>query len=124
MKITDNLRKVNVAVVLDTFHGGNLGIRIGQLAIKALTRGINTTAWENYMRLFADNQEQLDRLTKESPDDTDWLIQSRAYIVSNAICDAQTKTDTLQNVRLEIDDNLAVAASPGFEKPIDIGEIP
>lgn len=124
MKITDNLKKVNVAVVLDTFHGGTLGIRVGQLAIKALTQGINSTDWENYMRLFADNQEQLDRLIKESPEDEDWLIQSRAYIVSNAICDAQTKTNTIQNVQPLIDEDVAVAATPGFEKPINIGDIP
>ena len=124
MTITDNLKKAHVAVVIDTFHGGNLGYRVGQLAIKALTGGINSTAWENYMRLFADNEQQLDRLIKQTDDDEDWLIQSRAYMVSNAICDAQTKTDTGHNVMTAIDLGVADAQTPGFEKPIDFGDIP
>lgn len=105
-KIVRNLQKAHAAVVLDTFRGGDLGFRMGQRAIKAITKGLNSPEWKTYMSLFADNAAQLNRLTVETPGEPAYLPQARAYIVSNAVCDAATNTETSNRVDTRIDDGL------------------
>jgi hypothetical protein len=109
-KITENLDKTHVAVVIDTYKGGNLGVRIAQLAIRAVNGGLGSKDWRNYMSLFADNEEQLNLLTTEEvPADKPYLEQSRAYMVSNAVCDAATTTETGFRVDPGIDTGIAEA---------------
>ena len=109
-KIMENLEKAHVAVVIDTFKGGNLGVRIAALAIKAVNGGIGSQDWKNYMSLFADNEEQLNLLTTEEvPADKPYLLQSRAYMVSNAVCDAATTTETGFRVNEGLDNGIAEA---------------
>jgi hypothetical protein len=73
------------------------------------------------MSLFADNAAQLRRLTvPDEQQDPGWLTESRAYIVSNAVCGANTTTRTSQNVRADIDDGLEVEADSSVEKPFSI----
>ena len=114
-KITENLDKAHVAVVIDTFKGGNLGVRIAALAIRAVNGGIKSQDWKNYMSLFADNEEQLNLLTTEEvPADKPWLEQSRVYMVSNAVCDAATTTETGFRVNTGIDNGIAEAHDEGL----------
>ena len=105
-KLIKNLQKTNAAVTLDTYKGGDLAIRVGSLAVKAITGGIQSDDWKRYMALFADNDEQFDLLTTVSATDPAWMAQSRAYIVSNAVCDANTNTKTGNGVDTRIDTNL------------------
>lgn len=92
--IFDNLKKVHAAVALDNAKGtGQLGAKIGELAVEAITGGIKSPAWRAYMSLFADNDEQLQRLISDPPPPQEsYLTQNRAYIVSNAVCAADTGT--------------------------------
>ena len=101
-----NLQKANAAVTLDTYKGGDLAIRMGALAVKAISGGMQSDDWKNYMALFADNDEQFDLLTTVTANDPAWMAQSRAYIVSNAVCDANTNTKTGNGVNKDIDVNL------------------
>jgi len=97
MSILNNLDKVHAAVVVDKMKGvpkGALGEKIGVLAVDAITNGIKSAEWKSYMSLFADNAEQLNLLTVETPGEDGWLPQARAYIVSNAVCAAGTNTYT------------------------------
>lgn len=94
MSIKDNLNKMHVAVVTDTFNGGNLGSLLRATAVNALTNGRTSDEWKEYMTLFADNEEQLMRLTAEGDNDPGWFREQRAYIVSNAICGADTNGQT------------------------------
>ncbi|MDQ3649484.1 MAG: hypothetical protein M3458_04240 [Acidobacteriota bacterium] len=109
MSIMKNLDKVHAAVVVDKMKGGNLGEQIGVLAVKAITGGIRSAEWKTYMSLFADNAEQLKRLTAETPGsagEEGWLPQTRAYIVSNAVCAAATNTFTSARVNSDVDGDL------------------
>lgn len=104
-KIMDNLKKTHAAVARDNAVGsGQLGALIGQLAVEALTGGITSDAWRAYMSLFADNEEQFQRLTSNPPPEgEDYLKHARAYIVSNAICAADTGTFVADRVDEKID---------------------
>jgi hypothetical protein len=92
--IYDNLKKAHAAVALDNAKGtGQLGADIGELAVAAITGGIESPAWKAYMSLFADNEEQLQRLISYPPPEQEpYLMRNRAYIVSNAVCAADTGT--------------------------------
>ena len=121
MSIMDNLKKMSAAVKADTERAGNLGFRMRNAAIDALTGGINSAEWVKYMSIFADNAAQLRRLTVvDEQNDPNWIKESRAYIVSNAVCGANTTTDTSANVRQEIDDGLDGEADEGVIKPFPI----
>lgn len=110
--IKHNLAKVHVAVVNDTFNGGSFGRLLRAAAINAITKGMNTTEWNDYMSLFADNAQQLRRLTVEDPAEPGWFKESRAYIVSNAVCGADTTGQTGVNVRDEFSEDAAVPDAP------------
>jgi hypothetical protein len=57
--------------------------------------------WKKYMSLFADNTEQLNLLTVKTAGEDGWVMQNRAYIVSNAVCAAGTTTFTGNRVRTD-----------------------
>ncbi len=105
-KLMKNLERTSAAVTVDTYKGGDLAIRVGALAVKAIAGGMQSDDWKHYMALFADNDEQFDLLTTATATDPAWMAQSRAYIVSNAVCDASTNTKTGNGVNPGIDDNL------------------
>ncbi len=121
MSIIDNLKKARAAVEADTLNGGNLGFRMRNAAINAIMGGINSAEWKSYMSLFADNAAQLRRLTvPDEQHDPGWLVESRAYIVSNAVCGANTTTQTSQNVRLDIDDGIEEDSDDSVMRPFSI----
>lgn len=96
MKIREKLLRVHVAVILDKIQGGGmLAGDIGQSAVKAITKGLGSDEWKEYMALFADSADQLKRLTTDASDGANsWLPHARAYIVSNAVCAAATDIAT------------------------------
>lgn len=118
--IIENIKKVTEAVVADTHKGGNLGFRMRNAAINAMMGGIHSAEWKSYMSLFADNAAQLRRLTVPGEQEPGWLVESRAYIVSNAVCGANTTTRTAQDVREDIDDGLEAEADSTIERPFSI----
>jgi hypothetical protein len=121
MSIMSNLNKVAKAVTEDTAQGGNLGFRLRNAAIDALTGGIQSDEWVRYMSIFADNAMQLRRLTvADELNDPNWIKESRAYIVSNAVCGANTTTLTSANVRPEIDEDLDLQGDGSILKPFTI----
>ena len=120
MSIIENIKKVTEAVVADTAKGGHLGHRMRNAAVKAVMGGIHSAEWKSYMSLFADNAAQLRRLTVPDEQEPGWLVESRAYIVSNAVCGANTTTRTAQDVREDIDDGLEAVADSTIKKPFSI----
>lgn len=108
MKIKDKLLRAHAAVVIDKAKGGGmLGEQIGQRAVAAITKGMDSDEWKAYMALFADSPDQLKRLTTTALDGNNaWMAHARAYMVSNAICAAATNTDTLNGLdAMDIDAN-------------------
>lgn len=120
MSIIKNLEKVQVAVVLDTFKQGNFARLLSSAAVSALLKGINSTEWNKYMSLFADNAEQLRLLTVEDEDEPSWFRESRAYIVSNGVCGAGTTGHTKLNVLPEFGEGLPDDPDGTIEKPFPI----
>jgi len=135
MSILLNLKKVHAAVVTDNTkaamgiaEAGKLGEAIGRKAVMALTGGIKSDAWKEYMALFANNATELERLTTPQQDEEDYLPRFRAYIVSNAICGASTDTGTNDRVGETIDSGFSpqdMAADQDFidARTIEIPEL-
>ena len=115
--ITDNLDKVGLAMEnLPDEQREALGDLLKNMAVDAIMAGIGGPKWEAYMRLFADNQEQLDRLNDASQDEP-WLREERAYIVTNAMCtvDTNTRTRLGLNENNQIDDGLPTNEDPAIK---------
>jgi hypothetical protein len=113
MGIIRNLEKMHVAVVMDTFNGSvkKVGQNLTEHAVAALLNGFGSPEWKTYMSLFADNEEQLKRLTEVSPNDKAYYAESRAYIVANAVCGAGTTGQTGQDVKIGFGDPPAGAGA-------------
>src|SRR5215212_1380017 len=87
--ILENIGKIHIAVVKDKETGdGELGQTLGEFAVAAIMGGIKSEAWKTYMSIYADNADQLKLLTEVGNPEDDYLSQTRAYIVSNAVCAA------------------------------------
>ncbi|HEY0723258.1 MAG TPA: hypothetical protein VGD41_04610 [Pyrinomonadaceae bacterium] len=115
MSILNNLRKAHAAIVLDQTKRalqpnnpdlGKLGGHINELAVDALTHGLGSDAWTDYMTLFASNPAELAQLADPAKTEgvagAAWLRQMRAYIVSNAICDIGTNGKTFDKVTADV----------------------
>jgi hypothetical protein len=123
MKILEKLQKLNAIVTKDRDHGtppGLLGKQLSLAAVAAITNGIKSEDWKKYMSLFADNKEQLERLTVPKPTDPDYLPLFRAYIVSNAVCDITTTTNTANKINADIDKDLNDAVDNQVARPFVI----
>ena len=106
----NNLKVAHAAIVLDMAKRslqptnpdlGKLGPEINKMAVDALTEGVGSDQWTEYMRLYASNEAELAQLADPDKKDS-WLRQQRAYIVSNAICDIGTNGKTQDKVGIEI----------------------
>ena len=118
MTILDNLKRSEVAVYVSKFHKRGLGTLLANAAADAITEGINSDQWKQYMALFCDTPEELERLTKPKQNDPNetYLKRMRAYILANAICSSDTGTVTANGVDERIDQNLSAQA------PADVGD--
>ncbi|HYW70676.1 MAG TPA: hypothetical protein VE961_06565 [Pyrinomonadaceae bacterium] len=123
MSIFDNIKNAHDAVVLDLANGNppTLGKKLSNAAVAAITSGINSPAGKAYMSLFADNLDQLERLTVAKANEDDYLPLFRAYIVSNSVCDVTTNTNTISRITAKIDDPTMKTESDGkVVKPFTI----
>lgn len=122
MKILDKLLKLGPLVVADKDNvpPGTLGRDLSNLAVDAITDGLGSPAWVKYMSLFADNKAQLERLTVQKPGEPGYLKRHRAYIVSNAVCDINTTTNTAAKVGEDIDLQLDAAVDGQVVRPFVI----
>jgi len=96
-----------------------LGFKLKQAAIEAMMAGIGSDAWDSYMSLFADNTEQLTRLTVRAVNEDLWLLESRAYMVANSICGADSTTQTGLRVDKLIDADLNVDSDNKIVDPVE-----
>ena len=104
-KIEDNLKKMHAAIIAERFVNGHseLGKLLNDAAVAAVTTGLDSDAGKAYMAIFADNPDQLERLTVPKPGEPTYLPLLRAYMVSNAICDPSTNGHTNHRVGPQID---------------------
>lgn len=117
MSIIKNLQKTAAAVALSTLNAGDLADRIGEAAIKAITNGMGSDEWKEYMALFCDTKEELAQLTLVRSTDKGYMPHMRAYIVSNAVCVAATGTRTGNGVTEDIEPSAAAVVPANFDDP-------
>ena len=120
--ITDRLKQTGAAMKTAEFND-QLGFRLKRAAIEAMMAGIGSKAWTSYMSLFADNTEQLNRLTVRGENEELWLLESRAYMVANSICGADSTTQTSLRVDALINDEIQAESDGMIVDPVD-GEAP
>ncbi len=122
MTIKRNLERTHVAVTVDTYNGGDLADRIGQAAIAAITKGMGSPEWRRYMALFCDDANELAQLTVVRDTDLDYMPHMRAYIVSNAVCVADTGTQTANGVNQAVEPAPAALVPEGTPNPANLRE--
>jgi hypothetical protein len=110
-KILELLRETAAEVVLDTT--GAIGNQLKYDAVDAIMFGVDSPQWEKYMRHFAENKEQLARLTlNDDMQENSDVRSSCAYIVANAVCGTQTGTQTYKLVNSVIDAGIPLPGTP------------
>jgi hypothetical protein len=113
MKILDNVQKISEEVGDDE----QIGVRIKNLAVKAMFKGIGSEEWAKYMSIFADNADQLKFLNTDDPTLDEWDKDSIAYLVSNAICGGASTGKLKENLDSRFGDRVANNNSdPLFKK--------
>lgn len=114
--ILKRLQKTDAAMD-NPAHRVQLGFKLKEASIKAMMGGIGSDDWKAYMSLFADNVDQLNRLTVPQDGEDAWLPEARAYMVANAICGADSTTRTSLRVDDDIDDGVNNAADGSVVDP-------
>ena len=100
MKIIEKLKAKGVQVAASNAVAEALQAS----ATRAILDGINSRAWEAYMRNFTDDPAELARLCGEDgTTDIAYLQVSRAYIARNGLCGVATGTTMDDKVDLRID---------------------
>jgi hypothetical protein len=120
--ILDRLNQTGTAMNTAEFRD-QLGFRLKRAAIEAMMAGIGSKEWNSYMSLFANNTEQLNRLTVRGENEDLWLLESRAYMVANSICGADSTTQTSLRVDLLIDESLNANSDNSIVDPPEQGEV-
>jgi hypothetical protein len=116
--ILDRLNQTDAAMKTDKFKVP-LGSKLKEAAIEAIMAGIGSEEWKSYMSLFADNADQLTRLTVRAQNENLLVLESRAYMVANSVCGADSTTQTSLRVAALIDDNLDAKADNSIVDPVD-----
>jgi len=120
--ILDRLNQTGAAMNTAEFNN-QLGFKLKRAAIEAMMAGIGSKEWNSYMSLFANNTEQLNRLTVRGENEDLWLLESRAYMVANSICGADSTTQTSLRVDLLIDESLNANSDYSIVDPPEQGEV-
>jgi hypothetical protein len=122
MKISENIHTVKMKM-LDEVDAVNPVFCKGlqQKALQAVSKGQTSTQWETYMKLFVDNEgdlnnpdslssKQLARLTgKDGTDNDPDLNETRAYLAADGTCTTDTSINFGRNAGTTLDDGLPVA---------------
>ena len=122
MKIVDKIDTIKTNMQNDREGNAVLGEKMRTLASLAMIEGINSNAWEQYMRIFASNDKQLQRLTGKDEDynvNTTWGKTALAYIVAGGVCGISTVGDgppLTPSMRTGLDSNgLDSTDNPAFD---------
>ena len=104
MKIIDKMKKIETAVGLDPDGNATLGDFMKKYSCLAVQQGINSRAWKEYMRVFASNPSQLQRLIGEDQDynETIYGPTTLAYLVANGCCGITTTAKTGRDMTPEM----------------------
>lgn len=120
MKILERIALVQAALVAQgtttTLH-----FELSDAAIKATRGGIVSQDWADYMTVFADNEQQLKRLTgKDDQAEEDYVKVSSAYLVANGTCGGHSPTGLHLFIDARIDEDLPVEPDGRVRRIINI----
>lgn len=105
MSIMQNMESVLVEAGNDP--SGNIAKTIGYRAVEAMFKGVGSKEWEEYMKIFANSTEELNRLTlKDSESQMADVRRNIIYIAAYAACGAITLTTLREAVDPVIDTGL------------------
>jgi len=110
MSIFKNVRKVRAVIAQESVDDfiSPAGSALNTAAMAAIAGGINSAAWKSYMAVFADNPQQLARLTVQADGEDPYIKQMRTYMVTAGVCDPGT----------------SMGMPPGFDERIDTLDTP
>jgi hypothetical protein len=125
MKILERVQYVMKVVKEDYEAGGTLGSEIQRIGVAALLKGRTSPEWSEHMRIFADNKQQLARLTgKDDQAEQGYVKESTAYLIASSPCGGMTGTIFHYLMSPDIDLGLPVEPDGTIERPIPIPEPP
>ncbi len=104
MRIIDKIEDIHQRIEGDPDGNAVFGNKLRTLARLAVEQGISSRAWEQYMRIFASNGDQLKRLIGEDEafNQTPWGRTALVYLVGNGTCGIDTKANTGREMSEEI----------------------
>lgn len=113
MKITDKIKKSHDEIMKDPNNPNKPEIiRLGNLAADAIFGGKTSFEWKAYMKNYASNKKQLERLCGEDvafthhPDEAIRAENKRtlAYLLGNGVCTINTRKKSPDENTLEVSD--------------------
>ncbi len=121
MKIFDKIDAIHAFV--STPAGAGKGAEMQLQATDAVLNGIDSPQWNTYMKNFASNPAQLQRLIGQDQfRETTWGELVLAYVAANSCCGTGTTCDTGRNIatvlRDSLDDGLSPTTQPVENLPI------
>jgi hypothetical protein len=100
MQIVANIEKIRNEIMA----GSRSGTDVARMALRAISDGMGSKAWEELMGLYASNSEELNRLCGREPNfnQTQWGMFCLAYIAGDSTCTSETamETGTLRSMNI------------------------
>lgn len=128
MKIMERVQYVKKVITDDFAANGTLGSDMQKLGVEAMLNGRESPAWAEFMRIFADNEQQLARLTgditKDSQANEGWVKETSAYIVAGTPCGGMSPLHFDYLMDEDIDNGLPAEPDGKIVRPIAIPEPP
>lgn len=129
-KITDKILEIHADIRSGGIGHGEAGEalaeRFGKLATAAILNGKESVEWKNFMKNFASNRAQLERLLGKDLafNANDWSSRSLTYITTNPMCTTTTVTgsrlvDTVEVPNVWTLNNMKPEMVDGLENNID-----
>jgi hypothetical protein len=80
---------------------------VQELALAAINAGPGSDEWQTYMKLFAENEQQLNRLmAKDGTQGQPNMDRARAYLIADGPCGTDTVTNFGNNTTVILDKDL------------------
>lgn len=100
MKIVEKIASISGNLRTNPSSGEDTAKEIQREATLAIQNGMKSSEWETYMKRFATNSKQLQRLTgkDEAFMNEEWGPVSLAYIAGNGLCTMTSFANTTLNM--------------------------
>jgi hypothetical protein len=117
--IKQNVNELRDAILREKDKKGSTFISdVRNAAVKATRGGVSSLEWKTFMTIFADNPEQLERLTVKDGDPSlvgrEYILDSAAYMVGGSICTSETVAHLPHRIDDRIDEGLSDVADAVF----------